>query len=104
MYAIIEIKAKQYKVSVGDTIYTDLLNENSDQTEVEIQEVLFVQDDHSTQVGTPYVEGAKVICFIEKEVKGKKVIAFKYRHTKNSKSIKGHRQRYHKLTIKSIAV
>ena len=52
--------------------------------------------------GAPYVEGATVTAKVEKNGKAKKIIIFKYRPKKKSRTKKGHRQAYTKLTIEAI--
>ncbi|MBQ1788067.1 MAG: 50S ribosomal protein L21, partial [Erysipelotrichaceae bacterium] len=53
--------------------------------------------------GTPYVEGAKVTCKVEKQGKGKKITIFKYKQkTGSTRRKQGHRQPYTKLTVEKI--
>jgi large subunit ribosomal protein L21 len=104
MYAIIELKGKQFHVSPNQTIYADLIEDDCIGKTFNIEKVLLVSQDNNIQVGQPYVKGASVSLKVEKEVKGEKVIAFKYRHNKNSKSIKGHRQRFHKVLVEDITI
>ena len=88
MKAIFETGGKQYYVSENDVIYVELLP-NEVGSEITFTNVLAVDD----KVGTPYVEGAKVVCLVEKHGKQKK----KYRKTQ------GHRQPYTKLVVKKIS-
>lgn len=104
MYAIIELKGKQFHVSPQQTIYSDLIESDCIGKTIHINQVLLVANNEDVLIGKPYVEGASVSLKIEKEVKGEKVIAFKYRHNKNSKSIKGHRQRFHKILVEGITI
>ena len=54
-------------------------------------------------LGTPYVEGAKVSCKVEKQGKGKKIVIFKYKQkTGSTRRKQGHRQPYTKLTVEKI--
>ena len=54
-------------------------------------------------LGTPYVEGAKVTCKVEKQGKGKKIVIFKYKQkTGSTRRKQGHRQPYTKLTVEKI--
>lgn len=101
MYAIVEIKGKQYKVEKGQSIYVDLTGKE-DGTTVEFPEVLMLADGNKIQIGQPYVKGASVKAKVEKMVKGEKVIAFKFRLKKRYKKKIGHRQKYNKLTIEDI--
>ena len=101
MYAIIETGGKQYKVSEGDIIFVEKLGVAEGET-VEITAVKALSKDGTLKVGTPDVEGAKVIATVVKEGKGKKIVVFKYKSKKNEKKKMGHRQPYTKVQITAI--
>ena len=61
MYAVIEQGGKQYKISQGDVIDIELTEVAADAKTVELDKVLFVSDGEKIQVGTPYLDGAKVV-------------------------------------------
>ena len=69
---------------------------------ITFSEVLLVVDGDSRKIGTPLVEGASVTGKIIKDVKGKKVISFKFRRRKASQVKKGHRQPITVVRIESI--
>ncbi|MEG0569783.1 MAG: 50S ribosomal protein L21 [Erysipelotrichales bacterium] len=100
MYAIIETGGKQIKVMENDTIFIEKLDLNEGEN-VTFDKVLFVGGD-STKVGAPYVSGATVSGTVEKQGKGKKIIVYKYRAKKDSKTKQGHRQPYTKVKIDKI--
>lgn len=100
MYAIIETGGKQIKVMENDIIFVEKLDVNEGDT-VTFDKVLFVGG-NATKIGTPYVEGATVTGKVEKQGKEKKVIVFKYKPKKSSKTKQGHRQPYTKITINKI--
>lgn len=107
MYAIIEQGAKQYKVSKGDVIEIELTEVADNAKTIELNKVLFVSDGQQVKIGTPYLEGAKVIASFkttaaEGVVKGPKIIAQTFRRRKNSGTKIGHRQKYLQVTIDSI--
>ena len=102
MYAIIETGGKQLKVEEGSVIYVEKLDVNEGE-EYTFDKVVAVNNDGLT-LGTPYVEGAKVTCKVEKQGKEKKIVIFKYKSKKGSTRRKqGHRQPYTKLTVTKIA-
>ncbi len=101
LYAVIETGGKQYRVSTGDAIYVEKLNVNEGD-EIVFDRILLVSQDGNTQVGTPYVDGAKVVAKVAKHGKQKKIIVFKYKAKKNYRRKRGHRQPYTKLVIESI--
>jgi large subunit ribosomal protein L21 len=100
-YAIVQTGGKQYRVSSGETIDVMHLSAGGGST-VELDQVLLVADGESVRVGTPTVEGAKVLAEVLGEGKGKKVIVFKYKPKVRYRRRKGHRQLYTRLAIKEI--
>ncbi len=102
MFAIIETGGKQYRVEKDDVINVELLHESIG-SKVEFNEILLVNDGKDALVGSPNLESCKVFGeILEEQVKGPKVIAFKYRRRKDSKKKIGHRQKYSKVKITEI--
>ena len=101
MYAIIETGGKQLKVEEGKVIYVEKLDAEVGSTYT-FDKVVAIENNGLT-LGTPYVEGAKVTCKVEKQGKEKKIVIFKYKQKKGSTRRKqGHRQPYTKLTVEKI--
>ncbi len=103
MYAIIETGGKQYRVQEGDTLYVEKLPAEAGET-VELNKVLAVVAGDELKVGTPLVEGAKVILKVVRHGRGKKIIVFKYKAKKNYRRKKGHRQPFTQVTVEKIEV
>lgn len=104
MYAIIESGGKQYRVEKGDVIDVELLESNAETGQkVEFKRVLFVNTGDAAKIGTPYVSQSIVQGELLQEVKGPKVIAFKYKRRKPIRRKVGHRQRYSRVKITDIA-
>ena len=101
IYAIIETGGKQYKVSPGQTIDVERLDVVEGNT-VELDRVLLIADEDKVTVGTPIVDGAKVIATSLGEGKGKKIIVLKYKPKVRYRKKTGHRQLYTRLTIDKI--
>jgi large subunit ribosomal protein L21 len=101
MYAIISTGGKQYRVQKGDTIDVELLDAES--PAITFTDVLLLADGEKVTVGTPNVAGATVKAEVQGEIKGDKVVAFKYKRRKNYRRTVGHRQRYNRVTITEIA-
>ena len=99
MKAIFVTGGKQYYVAEGDVIYVEKLN-NEVGSDVEFTEVLYADG----KVGSPVVDGAKVVCNVDKHGKQKKIVVFKYKPKKKYRHKQGHRQPYTKLTVKKIIV
>lgn len=100
MYAIVEIKGKQYKVKKGDVIDVDLLQKKKDE-KIEFKEVLFLREENSSKIGTPYLK-CSVTGVVLGDIKDKKVVVYKYKRRKNYRRKKGHRQKYTTIEITEI--
>ena len=101
IYAIIEIAGKQYRVTSGQVLDVDRLDMAEGDT-VELNKVLLIADDDRVTVGTPTVDGAKVIASSQGEGKAKKIIVFKYKPKVRYRKKTGHRQLYTRLAIDKI--
>lgn len=101
MYALVEIKGKQYKVAPDSVIKVDHLG-SEEGADVEFPEVLLLRTDADTTVGTPYVTGVSVKAVVEAHGRDSKVIVFKNKRRKNYRRTKGHRQQYSLVRVKEI--
>ena len=100
MYAIISAGNKQHRVSEGDTIYIDKVNQE-DGSAISF-DVLMVENNGEIKVGNPTVAGAKVEGKVVAQVKGEKIMIYKYKSKKNYHRRQGHRQPYTKVEITAI--
>ncbi len=101
MYAIIQTGGKQYKVSPGDEIKVEKINEDPG-TEITLDKILAISTDEGLEVGRPYLENKKVKAKVMRHGKNKKIIVFKFKRRKNYKRKKGHRQLYSIIKIEEI--
>lgn len=101
MYAIIETGGKQYRVQEGDTLYVEKLPAEAGAT-YEINKVLAVVKDGEVKVGSPLVDGAKVLLNVVRHGRGKKIIVFKFKAKKNYRRKQGHRQPFTQVTVEKI--
>lgn len=101
-YAIVEDGGKQYKAVIGETIEVDRFPaEVGDQ--IDLERILLVSgDDGSVNIGMPLISGAKIQATVVSQIKGPKVITFKYRPKKRIRTKTGHRQQYTRLMIDGI--
>ena len=90
-FAVIQTGGKQYKVSTSEILKIERLNNEEGKT-VEFKNVLFLNDDKTTEIGNPNIQGAKVEATILKNTKNKTILVFKKRRRKNSRKKYGHRQ------------
>ena len=102
MYAIIETGGKQYRVEKDDVIDVELL-ETKDAGKIAFDRVLFLNDNSKIKLGNPHVIGGVVLGEVLQEVKGPKVIAYKYKKRKGYRKKKGHRQQYLRVKITEIS-
>ena len=101
IYAVIETGGKQYKVTPGQTIDVERLDVAEGKT-VDLDRVLLIADGDKVRVGTPTVDGARVVATSQGEGKGKKIIVFKYKPKVRYRKKTGHRQLYTRLVIDKI--
>lgn len=97
MFAVVEIGGRQYRVSPGDEIFVEKLNQ-AEGAEVKFP-VLLVSDDSGVKVGKPYIEGLEVAGQVVGDEKGKKLVVFHYTQKKRIRTKTGHRQTYTKVKI-----
>jgi len=101
VYAIIETGGKQYRVQEGDVLKVEKLDVGEGET-VNLDKVLAVKKGEDLTIGTPLLEGARVVAQVLEHGRGKKIIVFKYKSKKNYRRKQGHRQPYTQLRIEKI--
>jgi large subunit ribosomal protein L21 len=101
MYAIVETGGKQYKVQPGDMLQVEKLAAEPGET-VDLDRVLMVADDDAVNVGTPLIDGAKVVAEVVDQGRGPKIIVFKYKAKVRYRRKTGHRQPLTTLRIREI--
>ena len=100
-FAIIETGGKQYKVSASKILEVEKLNAKVGET-IKFQNVLLLNDDKTTEIGSPSVDGAMVEAKLLDNVKDRTVLIFHKRRRKHSRKKNGHRQRHSKIQITKI--
>ena len=101
MFAVLSTGGKQYKVSQGDLIKVEKLENNTGDA-VTFDQVLMVGEGENVEVGSPYVLGCKVTGEVVEQGKGGKIIVFKKNRRKNYRRKNGHRQLFTQLKITTI--
>ena len=99
MYAVIAHGGKQQRVSQGDILDVELID---NQKSVTFGDVMLIVDGEKVVVGTPYIKGAKVSAKVIGDIKDDKVTTFKYKHKTNYHRTIGHRQNYTRVQIEEI--
>ena len=100
-FAIIETGGKQYKVSASKILEIEKLDAKVGET-IKFQNVLLLNDDKTTEVGSPSIDGAMVEAKLLNNVKDRTVLIFHKRRRKHSRKKNGHRQRHSKIQITKI--
>ncbi len=94
-FAIFQTGGKQYRVANGDIIKVEKLDATGT---VEFDQVLMVGD----KIGTPFVEGAKIVAEVVEQKRADKILVFKKKRRQNYRRTAGHRQFITVLKIKEI--
>jgi large subunit ribosomal protein L21 len=100
-YAIVEDGGKQYKAVVGESIEVDRYPLEVGE-EIDMERVLLISDGENITVGTPFIKGAKIQATVLAQVKGPKVVVFRYKAKERIRTKTGHRQQYTKVRIDTI--
>lgn len=101
MLAVVETGGKQYQVTEGRYVDVELLDAEKDSSFV-FDKVVMVVAGEESEIGQPYVEGAKVTAKIVDHGKDKKIIVYKQKRKKGYRKKQGHRQNFTRVMIESI--
>ena len=100
-FAIIETGGKQYKVSASKILEIEKLDAKKGET-IKFKNVLLLNDNKSTEIGNPSIQGATVEAKLLDNVKDRTILVFHKRRRKNSRKKNGHRQQHSKIQITKI--
>jgi large subunit ribosomal protein L21 len=101
MYAVVRTGGKQVRVAAGDAVRIEKLP-GAVGDRVELGEVLLVSGEGGARIGTPLVEGAKVLATITAQGRGDKITVFKMKRRKGYRRKTGHRQFYTEVRVDEI--
>jgi large subunit ribosomal protein L21 len=101
MFAVIKTGGKQYRVEQGDVLEIEKIDIEAGKS-VTFSEVLLVENNGETMIGTPYVDKAQVKAIVLESFKDGKVIVFKKKRRKQYKKKTGHRQKLTRIKIEEI--
>ena len=102
MYAIIEEGSHQFRVREGDRIRVDRRDGKAGDELVFSKVLLITEQNGNPTIGTPAVDGARVVAKIINQFRAKKIIIQKFRRRKNVRRRNGHRQPYTMVQITSV--
>ena len=100
-YAIIETGSKQFRVSEGDVILVELLEEGKKEVKLD---VLMAVDGETVKIGQPTVAGCSVTAQVLGDEKGEKIRGLRYLKWEGQRKRYGHRQSHTKLKIEKISL
>ena len=84
MFAVVDIAGQQFKVSNGEKIYVNRLDEKEGSS-IKIDKVLLINDTKKTTLGKPHINNASVTAKVINHLKGEKVTVFKKKEEKDIK-------------------
>nr|POE90712.1 50s ribosomal protein l21, mitochondrial [Quercus suber] len=102
VFAVVQIGSHQFKVSNGDSIFTERLKFCEVNDKLILNKVLLLGSSSQTIIGRPILPDAAVHAVVEEHALDAKVIIFKKKRRKNYRRTKGHRQELTKLRITDI--
>jgi large subunit ribosomal protein L21 len=100
MYAVFEDGSRQYKVSEGDVVQVDY-RDAAVGTQLEFDRVFLYKGGDEPNIGQPLVEGARVVAEVVDHPSTKLYVQH-FRRRKNYRRLRGHRQPYTSVRIRSI--
>ena len=104
MYAIIQSRGRQLRVSPGAIVEVDGKLGDSG-TEMTLEQVLLVEKDTGEVLaGAPFVANAKIVGVVEGESRGPKLRVFKKKRRKGFRKTRGHRSVFTRMRIIDIQV
>ena len=102
MYVIVDIQGQQMKVEKDQKLFVHKIDAEAG-SNVEFDNVLLVDNNGAVTIGTPKVEGAKVVVeIVSPLVKGDKVLIFHKKRRKGHRKLNGHRQQFSEVIVKEI--
>ncbi len=102
MYAVIISGGTQHRVAEGDVLKVEKIEGAEPGTQMELNRVLAAGEGADLQVGTPELQGAKVMATVLDNGLRKKILVFKKKRRKQYRRTQGHRQAYTELRIDRI--
>lgn len=101
MYAVIKTAGKQYRVSPGEVVRLDKMEQQvGDQ--VEFDKVLAVQDEEQYTIGRPTIDKARVLGTVVETGRAKKIRVLRFKRRKQYRVLRGHRQDFTAVKIDAI--
>lgn len=100
VWAVIKTGGKQYKVEEGTKLAVEKLEPKDDK--VVFDQVLAIGGD-KVQVGTPFIEKAKVTAKVVEQFRGEKIRVVKFKSKSRYTRTTGHRQNLTRVLVEKIS-
>jgi len=97
MYAIVDIKGKQFKVEKDQTLSVPKIDGKIG-SKIEFDKVLFTSDKGKIETNA----SVKVVAEVLSHERENKVVVFKFKRRKGHQKKNGHKQQYTKIKIKDL--
>ncbi|MDW8479888.1 MAG: 50S ribosomal protein L21 [Xanthomonadales bacterium] len=101
MYAIFQTGGKQYRAAPGEVLRVERIPAEPGST-VAIGPVLLVKDGDQLAVGTPHLEGVRVLARVRAHGRHPKIRVIHFKRRKHHMKRMGHRQHYTEIEIAGI--
>ncbi len=102
MYAVVRTGGKQVRVEPGESVRVEKLPGEVGEV-IELDDVLLVGgDDDDIKIGTPVVDGARVVGTITSQDRHRKITIFKMKRRTGYRRKQGHRQSYTEIRVDKI--
>lgn len=101
MYAVVQTGGKQYKVSEGDKLFVEKIDQKVG-AKVVLDQVLLIGGNGELKVGNPLLNHVKVEAEVLEQGRGKKILVLKKKRRKGYRKKQGHRQFFTVLKINKI--
>ena len=102
MYAIVQARGRQIKVTPGAVIEIDGTPGEAGSAFTFDQVLLVEKEAGDVVAGAPYVAGAKVVGVVDGEARGPKLRVFKKKRRKGFRKTRGHRSIFTRVRITDI--
>ena len=101
MHAVVEIAGRQFTVRPDERVRVPRLPVEAG-SEVELDRVLLVSDGGEPRLGTPHLEGARVTAEVVGHGNADRIEVFHKKRRKGFKRLRGHKQPFSDIRIRSI--
>ena len=100
-YAIVEASGTQVWLEANRYYDLDRIHADVDET-ITLEKVLLINDEKGLSIGKPYIKGASIELQVIAHKRGPKIIVYKMRPKKKTRTKNGHRQELTRVMVTGI--